>query len=93
MPFRRVRFELPRWVIVIFVAAPFTMGALGAIAVTQGQDQAELNCEAVIGLRNDLVSTLEYIRDGASVRNPEQAAVIQKQYNFMIDRIGDPDCP
>jgi hypothetical protein len=99
-PFHRVQLSLPRWVVVVFVAAPLVMGALGAWAVVSGENEGkerlDIACRAVQGVRDDLVISLQTIRDKAIENATSEAEVrrIKVTYDtYLIKTIGDPKCP
>ena len=98
MPFRKVNLHLPRWVVVVLIGAPFFMAGLGAAAVVMGQNRADKTCEAVQGVRDDLVHSLKVIEGRAlkQAKTPQQEALIKDAYEGpegMITLIGDPACP
>lgn len=102
MPFKQVHFDLPRWVIIVLIWAPFLMGSIGTFAVIRGQANNEANCDAVKGLRQDLV---EVVKDGAKrsettltdafdgAQRDRLLRNLHEQTRITLDKINNPDCP
>lgn len=82
--------------VVIFsvVTAAFFGAAL--FAVWNGREENAGICDAVVGLRTDLVQVLEDQR-GKAEANARKLGLdtvqLQKDYDNMIAKIGDRDCP
>lgn len=71
------------------------MGA-AAYAVVNGAEGRQSTCDAVKGLRTDLVEIIEEQR-GRALENAEKLGLNTQQldndYNRMLNKIGDPQCP
>jgi hypothetical protein len=102
MPFKVVHFDMPRWVIAVLIGAPFFMGGLAAEAVTIGQDQNDVQCEAVKGLREDLVGVVKDGQKRSTVTitdafNGRQRVRLLQNLNEQtaqtLAKIDDPKCP
>lgn len=89
---------LPRWVIVLCVAGPLVFSGVGILAVGTGSEETASVCDAVQGLRDDLVSSLTGIRDRA-LQNADtlnERTAIREAYDGekgLITTISNPDCP
>lgn len=85
----------------IIVAIIFSVGAstaAGIIAVVSGIDRNQQVCDAVNGVRDDLVTALRRIENRAleQAKTPNQEAAIREAYEGkegLITQIGDPTCP
>lgn len=83
-------------VAIIFSVAAST--AAGIIAVVSGIDRNQQVCDAVQGVRDDLVTALRRIETRAlqTAKTPIQEATIKEAYEGkegLITQIGDPTCP
>jgi hypothetical protein len=102
MPFRKIHFDLPRWAIVVLIWSPFLMGSIGTYSVIRGTERSDNNCEAVKGLRDDLV---QVVKDGDSrstktiteaFDGPQRIKLIlnlKAQTRATLAKIQDPQCP
>lgn len=63
------------------------------MAVTLGQNRSETVCDAVRGLRIDLVESLRALEARAIKANRDTRENIEEGYNLIISKIGDPKCP
>lgn len=89
----------------IIVAIIFSVGAstaAGIIAVVSGIDRNQQVCDAVNGVRDDLVTALKRIETRAleQAKTPKQRALVLEGYEGkkkgqegLITQIGDPTCP
>jgi hypothetical protein len=86
-PFRRVHFDLPRWVIAVLIVGPFALGLTGAYVTVRGHDRT---CD----LRGDLVFVLQNLESRATSRadSIDEAKRIRSGYSFMIKHIRDNTC-
>jgi hypothetical protein len=88
-----------RWVVALAVAGPLGFAGVGVYAVAAGSAETDRICDAVTGLRNDVVLSLTKVKDRAIVNaagDPEEVARIKEAYNGpdgLITIISDPECP
>lgn len=102
MPFKQVHLNLPRWAIIVLVCAPFAMGCVATWAVIRGNERTNANCEAVHGLREDLVEVVKDSeqRSEAAIKdafdgNQEERLLnnLHSQTQSTLNKIEDPQCP
>lgn len=90
-------------VLIIFTASCFMFFGAGAYAVWNGeqdravQEQTDMRiCDAVIGVRQDLVEVIEDQR-ARGLKNVKKLGLdveqARKDYDKMLSKIGDEECP
>lgn len=94
LPDRRTTIDGPMNRILIGIVISLTMffGA-GIYAVYDGQKENNQICEAVYGLRSDLVTSITTLRNRSIDRRPHREEEIREAYEPLLSQINDRQCP